>query len=84
MPGTIELLKSSQLYPWVFHPRARRWEPDRRWRGRARARKQARWIGRWGLRRAAAAEQRRRARGKFDGGEGKDLPQPRAAQEASM
>jgi hypothetical protein len=43
-----------------------------------------RWIGRWGLRRAAAAEQRRRARGKLDGGERMAWSQPRAAQEASM
>jgi hypothetical protein len=43
-PGTLELLKSSQLYPWVFPPRARRVEPARRRRGRARARKQARGI----------------------------------------
>jgi hypothetical protein len=31
-----------------------------------------------------AAEQRRRARGNSDGGEGKDWAQPRAAREASM
>jgi hypothetical protein len=43
-----------------------------------------RWIGWWGLRRAAAAAQRRRARGKFDDGEGKAWAQPRVARGASM
>jgi hypothetical protein len=43
-----------------------------------------RWIGRWGLWRAAAAEQRQSACGKIDGGEGMAWAQPCAAQEASM
>jgi hypothetical protein len=43
-----------------------------------------RWTGRGGRRRAAAAEQRWRARGNLDGGEGRGWAQPRAAQGASM
>jgi hypothetical protein len=43
-----------------------------------------RWFGWRSHRRAAAAEQRWRARGNSDGGEGKDWAQPRAAREASM
>jgi hypothetical protein len=40
-----------------------------------------RWIDRGSLRRAATAEQRRCARGKLDGGEGRAWAQPRAARE---
>jgi hypothetical protein len=43
-----------------------------------------RWFGRRSPRRAAAAEQRQRARGNSDGCEGKDWAQPRAARGASM
>jgi hypothetical protein len=43
-----------------------------------------RCFGRRSPRRAASAEQRRRARGNSDGGEGKDWAQPRVAREASM
>jgi hypothetical protein len=43
-----------------------------------------RWTGRGSLRRAAAAEQRRRARGNLDGGEERAWAQPRATRGASM
>jgi hypothetical protein len=89
-PKTFEIFTD---VPSVHPPRARRREPAHRRRGEARPRKHATGIVDWshlcpigGGRSTGegSGEQRRRARGKLDGGEGKAWAQPRAARGASM